>query len=52
MFKCNDCENEFCYPEVYRECRGEFWGMPAYEEVGRCPVCGSDDFEEAMDETL
>lgn len=50
MFKCNECENEFCYPEVYRECRGEFWGMPAYEEVGRCPVCGSDDFEEVTDE--
>lgn len=46
MFKCNDCENSFEELHTYRECMGEFWGMPAYEEFSCCPFCGSDDYEE------
>lgn len=46
MFRCNDCENEFFEPDTYKELIGEFWGMPAYETFGCCPVCKSDDFEE------
>lgn len=49
MFECNDCGALFTEPETYRKCMGEFWGMPAYEEFGRCPECRSDDFEEMTD---
>ena len=42
MFRCGDCENEFNEPKIIRESRGEFWGMPAYEDIGVCPYCGSD----------
>lgn len=45
-YKCNDCGAEFDEPETYSEYMGEFWGFPAYEEFGRCPVCESDDYEE------
>jgi hypothetical protein len=48
MYKCNDCENTFNEPDSYRECIGEFWGFPAYEEFGSCPICGSDDYEEVL----
>lgn len=46
MFQCNECESLFYEPDTYRECMGEFWGMPAYEEFGCCPVCKSDNYEE------
>ena len=46
MYKCNDCKHEFVEPDTYTEYRGEFWGMPAYETLGCCPVCKSDDYEE------
>ena len=46
MFQCNECESLFYEPDTYKECIGEFWGMPAYEEFGCCPVCKSDNFEE------
>ena len=50
MFRCNDCENEFYEPEIIKEYRGQFWGMPAYEDVYCCPFCQSDDYEEVIDE--
>ena len=50
MFRCNYCESEFLEPDTYKEYMGEFWGMPAYEEFGCCPVCKSDEFEEVTDE--
>ena len=46
MFRCNNCEHNFYEPDTYKECMGEFWGMPAYEEFACCPLCKSDDFEE------
>ena len=48
-YKCNDCEAEFNEPDTYTEYMGEFWGVPAYEEFGCCPVCKSDDYEEVSD---
>lgn len=48
MYKCNDCGAEFDEPESYSECVGEFWGMPAYEEFGQCPMCKSDDYDEIL----
>ena len=32
--------------ECGQEYRGEFWGMPAYENVDICPECNSDDLED------
>lgn len=49
-FVCNDCGAVFDDPEIVEEDRGEFWGMPAYEEMCYCPHCGSEDFEECEDE--
>lgn len=46
MFKCNDCKEMFDTPEIRSENMGEFWGTPAYERHGVCPICGSDDFDE------
>lgn len=45
-YKCYECGAEFDEPATYRECMGEFWGTPAYEEFDCCPVCKSDDIEE------
>lgn len=50
MFICNDCRSEFSEPKVIQECRGEYWGAPAYEDIGICPVCGSDDIAEEDEE--
>ena len=52
MFKCNDCGNRFYEPDTYRECIGEFWGMPAYETFSCCPVCKSEEIEEVEDESF
>ena len=46
MFKCRDCKCEFEYPHIEHESRGEFWGAPCWEDVGYCPSCGSEDFDE------
>lgn len=46
-FACRNCGEGFDDPDVVEEDRGEFWGMPAYEEMWYCPCCGSDDFDEA-----
>lgn len=50
IYRCNDCEATFTEPDTYKECIGEFWGMPAYQEFGCCPQCGSDDYEEVYEE--
>ena len=42
MFKCGDCSKTFTEPRIEHESRGEFWGMPAYEDVATCPYCGSE----------
>jgi len=46
MYKCEECKFVFERPDVWKESRGEFWGMPAFEEVTGCPNCNSGDFEE------
>ena len=51
LFKCNDCKRTFYEPHYVEEYRGEFWGTPAYETVGYCPFCDSEDFDEADIET-
>lgn len=47
MCKCMDCKEVFDVSEVVtiREYRGEFWGAPAYETIGVCPWCRSDDID-------
>lgn len=44
MLVCQDCGCLFDSPKIIKESRGEFWGMPCYEDVSVCPSCGSDDF--------
>lgn len=45
MFKCYCCGKIFEYPICVSESRGEFWGMPAFEDMYYSPCC-VDDFEE------
>ena len=45
MFKCNCCGETFEKPIVIRESRGEYWGLPCYEELTVSPCC-KDDFTE------
>lgn len=47
IFKCNDCGTIFDSPRCVSESRGEFWGMPAYEDMYYCPHCGGEDFNYA-----
>ena len=42
MFKCGDCGKTFTEPRIEHESRGEYRGMPAYENVAICPYCGSE----------
>jgi len=55
MLRCDDC-GWIGHSEELRavqESRGEFWGVPAYETMYYCPVCGSeclDDYEEVQEE--
>ena len=50
---CPDCERYFDSSEIHyrRECMGEFWGSPAYDEFPECPYCHGDDLvtEDDMD---
>lgn len=45
MFRCNYCGKFFDEPDSYKECMGEFWGAPAYEEFSCCPYCKDTNFE-------
>ena len=51
MFICNNkrCQTVFDEDElrIVRECVGEFWGVPAYQEYGTCPCCESEYYSEA-----
>jgi len=44
------CEHGHIFDEselqYRRECVGEFWGMPAYQDIGICPECGTDEWDE------
>ena len=48
MYRCFECCNVFREDEIdrVREEVGEFWGTPAYEERGVCPVCHSYEYGE------
>ena len=52
MLICNDCGEIFDDDDLESrsECVGEFWGSPAYDSYGVCPYCGSDDYEEYVEE--
>lgn len=45
MFYCFDCGAEFEEPATKYEDHGEYWGAPAREAFGACPVCGSTDYD-------
>lgn len=46
IYKCGECGRTFDEPETWREIRGEFWGVMAYETMTGCPNCYSGDFDE------
>ena len=48
MFKCADCGLVFDESDIatWKEDRGEFWGMPAYETMSGCPRCHSGAIDE------
>ena len=46
-FICLDCGCNFDTPQVVKESRGEFWGIPCCEAMSYCPSCGSESFWEA-----
>ena len=50
MMICNKCGELFKLEdgEDRYELVGEFWGAPAYDRYKVCPVCGSDEFDEAV----
>ena len=43
-YKCVECGNVFEEGEEVRwkEARGEFWGVPSYENMSGCPICKGD----------
>lgn len=45
-YVCCECGYEFDEPRIERDYRGEFWGVPAYEDVCVCPNCKTDYIEE------
>ena len=47
MYKCHDCGETFASPKTVKVCLGEYAGTPALNEETECPICGSDDYEEA-----
>lgn len=49
-FVCEDCGRPFGHPKIIKESRGEYWGIPCFEDVGVCPHCGSGDFFEVEQE--
>lgn len=44
MWICTECRHIFDDDDVaiWEESRGEYWGMPCYEEVSGCPRCKGD----------
>lgn len=50
-FRCLECGNIFDEDEIksISDYRGEFWGMPCYENVEVSPCC-SGDFEAVKEE--
>ena len=49
MFKC-ECGAIFEEPKLVRESRGEFWGVPCWEDMYYCPYCGDSCFDEYNEE--
>lgn len=48
MFKCNCCGELFEEPKILHESRGEYWGMPCYENIAVSPCCEEDFTEGKM----
>ena len=46
---CLDCgwRGDISEVKKVQESRGEFWGMPAYETMYYCPLCGSEALADA-----
>lgn len=47
MMVCNDCNAQFLIPATREESVGNPWGVPATRRISVCPMCGSEEIEEA-----
>ncbi|MBR5089550.1 MAG: hypothetical protein IK093_08980 [Ruminiclostridium sp.] len=45
MYRCERCGREFDEPGTYKDYRGEYWGVPCWEDMPCCPYCESGDFD-------
>ena len=43
-FKCLECGHIFeeCEEDHWQESRGEYWGIPCFEDMVGCPLCRGD----------
>lgn len=46
MLYCYCCNTTFETPKMVPESRGEFWGIPCWEDMAYCPNCDGDEIEE------
>lgn len=47
MMVCNDCKAQFLVPARRTESIGSPWGIPTSRCFHVCPMCGSEEIEEA-----
>ena len=47
MYVCQVCGRWFNEPKEYRVYMGEFWGLPAEDDVLGCPYCGGSYDDDA-----
>lgn len=48
------CDNGHIFDEdevkIIKESRGEYWGVPCFENWAVCPVCGNDELDDYEEE--
>ena len=49
FYYCEDCHADFDEPDVIETDAGEYFGFPAYERIGVCPYCHSENYEEVYE---
>lgn len=49
-YYCEDCHRVMDELDMDRECIGEYWGVPAYIDYGICPLCGSTEVGDCIED--
>ena len=52
MYICSECKAIFDTPALVDTDLEEYQGMPVRRQEGRCPECGSDDYEPILNISL